>query len=376
MKRIILVNQVAGPMFIDLANFYYNEGYHVHLLTGKLEETGQHISKAVTIKYFVKYRRNNALLRIITWILFSLQAYLYLRNEKQDSKVLLVSNPPFIPLLSHFLMKNQSLDFAILIYDVYPDVLEGLGYFTKKSFISKRWRTINVNAFNHAFRLFTISDGMKNVLSQYAPGHRWEVVYPWVDTSFIKPIPKEENPFVKKHNLLYKTLILYSGNMGESHDLMTIVKVAQKLDGISNHFFLFIGDGAVKKKLLSYSQKNNLQNTLFLPFQEPNVLPYSLTAADIGLVSLTGGASNLSVPSKTFYQMAAGNTILCISNPDSELANIVLAHNCGKVFVPESVNEIAEFLIKLDKSDIDRYGKNSRIASKKYSINNVQQFNF
>ncbi|MFC2089138.1 glycosyltransferase family 4 protein [Bacteroidota bacterium] len=375
MRRIILVNQVAGPMFIDLANYYVDSGLHVCLLTGIVEKTGQTLSSSVEIIKLTKYNRSNPLLRIITWLFFYFRAYMTLKRVKDESEVLLVSNPPLLPLLSYFLRNKQTLRFRILIYDIYPDILIRSGFLSKKSFIARWWSKKNEQAFKQALKLFTISEEMKNVLGQYAPSGRWEVIYPWVDTTFIKPIPKEENPFVKHHKLQDKTIVLYSGNMGVSHNLLPVLHVAKKLDGVSDYFFLFIGEGAEKKRLLAYTKENALGNTQFLPFQDTQTLPFSLTAADIGIVTLSDAATQMSVPSKTFYQMAAGNAIMCIANKNAELSKIVLDNNCGMVFPVDSVNEIAQYLLNLDKSELKRFGENSRIASKKFTKSNVQQFN-
>ena len=375
MKKMILVNQVTGPMFIDLANYFIETGYTVQLLTGQLEKTGNEINLLVKVVPFLKYKRNNSILRIITWCLFYLQAWNYLRKENSETEVILTSNPPLVPLLSNYLRKKKNLKFQILIYDIYPDVLEQFGYMSKKSFLSRWWRATNNNAFKNASRLFTISNGMRDVLSQYAPLPRWEVIYPWVDTSFIKPIKKENNWFVKKYQLKEKIVVQYSGNMGITHDLMTILKVAEKLESNSSYHFVFIGDGAEKQRLMDYATRHKLHNTLFLPFQEPEALPYSIPSADIGIISLVDKAAALSIPSKTFYQMAAGNTLLCIADINSELAKIVLDNDCGKVFSPQAVDEIVLFLSDLNKAKLIEFGNNSRIACNKFTIENIKMFN-
>ena len=371
---MILVNQVTGPMFIDMANYFIETGYALYLLTGQLEKTGNEMNPLVKVIRLTKYKRNNSILRIITWCIFYLQAWNYLRKENSETEVMLVSNPPLAPLLSYYLRKKQNLKFRILIYDIYPDVLEQFGYLSKKSFLSRWWRQVNNTAFNNASRLYTISSGMRDVLALYEPILRWEVIYPWVDTSFIQPIKKENNWFVKKYNLQEKIVIQYSGNMGVTHNLLTIIQVAKELENNSQFHFLFIGDGAEKQRLMEYSAKHKLQNTLFLPFQKPDILPYSISAADIGIITLADKAASLSIPSKTFYQMAAGNALLCIAHPNSELAKIVFNNDCGKVFSPSAVNELVQFLTEIQAAEIIRLGANSRKASQKFTNENVNLF--
>ena len=374
MKNVILVNQVTGPMFVDLSNAYVKAGYRVVLLTGQVERAGNELDNSIRIVKLNKYRRNSTILRISTWLIFSLYSYLILLFQFKKSEVLLVSNPPLVPLLVNCLKWKKNLSFRILIYDIYPDVLENFGYISSDSKISSWWKKNNVIAFKESVRLFTISNGMKEVLSQYILSDRIEVVYPWVDTSFIKPLNKKNNWFIEKHKLNDKIIIQYSGNMGVTHGLITFVKVAEKIQNLTKYHFLFIGDGVEKNNLVAYSQKAQLKNITFLPFQDSKILSYSIPSADIGIVSLAGEADDISIPSKTFYQMAAGNAILCMSKKTSELAKVIMENSCGIVFEPSSVNEISSFLSSVSKKELKLLGYNSRKASEKFTKKNVENF--
>ena len=83
---------------------------------------------------------------------------------------------------------------------------------------------------------------MKENLEKKVKSKEIKVVYPWTDTSFIKPICKNENWFLAQNKLIDKRVVLYSGNMGITHDLITVLKVAKKLPQL-NHLniisFLF-----------------------------------------------------------------------------------------------------------------------------------------
>ena len=374
MKRIILINQVAGPMFVDIANRYVQLGYEVRLLTGQLKEVGNKIDLAVKLNKCVKYRRNNHLSRIVSWVRFTVQAWYLLQKMNLDSEVMLVSNPPLVPLLSYYFRNKSNLHFRILIYDIYPNILTYSGFLSENTYLYRWWAKTNIESFIWADRLFTISNGMRDVLSEYAPAQRWEVIYPWVDHSFIKPLPKKDNWFIKKHHLEDKIIVEYSGNMGTTHNLTTIIKVAEELRDNNKYHFVFIGDGIEKQKLIDYSVTQKLRNTLFLPWLEEEDLPFSIPAGDLGIVSLVDDASNLSIPSKSFYQMAAGNAIICIADIKSELAKIVLENKCGKVFSQSATEDIVNYLQCLTAAEIECFGRNSREASKKYTKENVKLF--
>lgn len=374
-NNIILFNQVTGPLFIDIANAYANEYEKVTLITGSIEPTYAELDERINIVFKTNYKRNKTLSRLITWGLFTFQSFIYLLLRRKVSNVLFVSNPPFIFILGSFFSFRKNFVFDILIYDIYPDALSNFGYLKKPFFIFKLWDYFNEKAFKRSRRIFTISHVMKEVLTRTASKNKIEVIYPWVDSKFIKPLEKEKNWFLKKHNLIDKKVVLYSGNMGVTHDLMTVVKVAEVLEKKSNEFhFLFIGDGVQKSKLINYVMDKRISNTTFLPYQAPEVLPYSFTSADYGIVTLGKGAEGLSVPSKTFYLLAAGISLIGISEPNSELNRIIEKYNCGVIFVPESVNAIVNYLLTTSNDKAQEVSKNSREASYLFTPKNAYEF--
>lgn len=289
--------------------------------------------------------------------------------------MLIVTNPPILPFLgSNFFLKRK-INFSVLIYDVYPDALSNFGYIKETSFLYKFWDKITKKSYSNAKELITISSVMKKVVSRNISEDKIKVIYPWVDTSFIRPIQKGENWFIEKNNLSTKKVILYSGNMGETHDLLTPLKVAKELSETHKNFhFLFIGDGVQKKRLLDYTDEHNIKNVTFLPYQDASVLPFSFAAADFSIVSLGTGAEGLSVPSKTFYSLAAGAAIIAISEKGSEIEQLISKNNCGVSIEPNKVNLMKDFLINTSELDLEKKKKNARSLSKQFTVKNVKYF--
>jgi len=375
-KRAILINQVTGPLFIDIANEYVKTYDEVYLITGNVEATYAELDKRIHLVKKIKYSRKKSVFRILTWLLFFIQSYFYLLSvRKKEAKVLLVSNPPLLPFLVSIFSRNKKFNFGILIYDVYPDALVNFGYLKKESKLFNVWEKLNIKSYKSAKEIITISEVMKKAISRTADILKIRVIYPWVDTSFIKPIKKEKNWFIKEHGLLNKKIVLYSGNMGLTHDLITVLKVAKELDGKNNEFqFVFIGDGVQKEKLMSFSQKHTLTNVLFLPYQDAEVLPYSFPSADFGIVSLGTGAEGLSVPSKTFYLLAAGAAIIAISEVGSEIEFLINKNNCGISVEPNKTIELSSFLTSIDDQKLEEYKINSRKLIQNFTVKNAKFF--
>lgn len=373
-EKIFLINQVTGPLFIDIANSYINKYEDVTLVTGSIGTTYAELNTDINIIYKSRYIRDKGYLRILTWFLFFIQVYFLILFKSNITRIIFVSNPPILPFLGSML-SFKKFKYDVLVYDVYPDVLSNFGYIKKDSFIFRFWDRMNLKTYKNADRIFTISDVMKKIISRTTNKSKIEVVYPWVDTSFIRPILKSKNWFIDKHKLKGKRVILYSGNMGVTHDFMTILNSAVKLNNIDSDFhFLFIGDGVQKNDLVRFATKHELKNITFLPYQEASVLPYSFTSADFGVVTLGTGAEGLSVPSKTFYQLAAGLCIIAISEKGSEIENLVNSNNCGISINPGDTVTLYKFIQSITDDELDLYKENSRLLSTKFTVKNSELF--
>ena len=123
----------------------------------------------------------------------------------------------------------------------------------------------------------------------------------------------------------------YSGNMGTFHDLDTLVRAAARVDDPGVHF-LVVGEGDNKRHIRTLASELGLgpDRVTFLPYQEWEDLPYSLTAGDAMVVTVQEGFEGLCVSSKLYTAMAMGRPVLCIAQPDSDEARIVAGFDAGQ----------------------------------------------
>jgi len=358
-------------MMIDLANMFANHGWSVSLITGRLVKRNTELNKNISISKIIRYNRKNILFRIITWSIAFLQLFLLTAFKYRQHKLLIISNPP----LALFLPLFFNCAFDILIYDVYPDILYEAGYISRNSWLVLLWEKANRKVFSQAGRIFTITEGMKEILKKYSGNKPIEVIPVWTDNTFLKPLPKDKNPFVHKHRLTGKFVVMYSGNLGLTHCVEIIPEIASKIHNPAVQFVI-IGEGEKKKIVQQKIDQYCLKNVLLLPRQEVKTLPFSLSSADLALITLSKDASKLSVPSKTFNFMSSGAALLCISTFDSELNNIVTKYNNGITFLETQINEIACFIEKLatDNNLLKTLKENSLKASKDFDAKNAISF--
>jgi glycosyltransferase involved in cell wall biosynthesis len=279
--------------------------------------------------------------------------------------LLIVSNPPFLPLLGFLLKKIKNQRYIYLVHDIYPDIAIRLGYLKKNSIIVKIWNQIHYRILKKAEEIIVLGDFMVEKLKEKYPdldNNKIKIIHNWADEKKILPIKKEENWFVKKYHLSNKIVILYSGNIGLFQDLKSIIKTAEKLKNHDDILFLFIGDGGGLKELKRMAKENNLTNVNFLPYQLKKDLSYSLSSADISIVTMEKGIEGLAVPSKLYGILASGRAVLGLVGKNCEVADIVKDAKCGFRIDQGDVNKLVEKIkyIYNNPQALENMGKNSR----------------
>jgi glycosyltransferase involved in cell wall biosynthesis len=368
---MIFINQDSGYLMIDLINSFTEAGHTCILITGRLNRRNNHLNSNVKIERIIYYDRTSQIKRLYTWTIGFIQIWLKVFLKFRQDELFIVSNPPFALLLPLF-VKNR---YNILVYDVYPDILIELGYISERSFIVKWWGKANKKIFPRSEVVFTITESMKQLLKKYSRDKQINVIPIWTDNQFLKPIARSKNPFLTRHNIVNKFVVLYSGNIGLAGNVDLLIDVASEVKS-KNIVFLIIGDGAKKRKIFEESIKRKLSNLILLPWQPTSELPYSLSAASVAVVTLGIKASKLAVPSKLYNYLSVGAPLLGICAEGSEVDRIISKYNCGKSFNPGNLAEMVSFIIELANNEkaYQEYRNNALKASKHYDVTNVKQF--
>lgn len=355
---------------VDIINAHEDFFEKKILMTGSsVNENGK--QGKFSVKEIKNYNRGSTIKRLFSWGFAFLQALWQLKLYHRSSYLFIVSNPPFSPLLTLF-CKNK---FSLLIYDIYPDLLVEYGVFRENSLIVKLWVSINKRLYKKAEKVYTISEGMKRRIGNYIPEEKIDIVPLWANEEQLKPILKKDNKFIKANGLEDKFIVLYSGNLGRTHDLETLIYAAEKIKR-EDVLFMIIGDGDKKSKLQEMIREKELSNVIIKPWQPIEMLPYTLNSADLGVVTLGGGASDLSLPSKTFNYIAVGAPLLCIAGQKSELSRLVQEYGVGGTFRPDEVDEIIEFILEYadDEEKYNTVRDNVHKASNNFSKENAKKF--
>lgn len=370
-RKTVVINQSSSTLMFDTVNAFVERGDEVALISGPFKNDKSRLHSSVIVTHIVKYNRKSALKRLWTWGAGTIQIAWYLLTKYRGWEVVYVTNPP----LSYLCQKIVKNTFSIIVYDIYPDALRNIGI-KENHFIYRWWAKQNRKLFSKAKRVFTLCDSMSSELEKYTDKEKLKVVPLWVLDKRLKPIPKTKNDFAIKYNLQDKFVVMYSGNMGYTHCVDKLVDIAVIMRNDPNIHFLFIGNGKKRPEIEKRIQDEHLTNCNVLDWQSMDILPLSLATADLGVITLNDDSAKISIPSKTFNLMAVGAPLLCISPEEAEMRKLIAKYNNGACFLPDELNNIANFIKKLanDKELKENLSANSIKASKDFTSDNARLY--
>lgn len=370
-RKIVLVNQAVNYLTIGLANGFFESGNELALISGGVHVQGEKLDAGIEVHWINRWHERPAWKKAWSFALALSWMWLLLLTRYRKHEVFFVSVPPMGYLLN-LILPNR---FSMVIWDVYPDTLRITGM--KETHIVYRiWAALNRRSFRKAWRIFTISEGMAETLSQYVDRRRLIVQPIWSIFQENSRISADHNPFVREHGLEGKFVVQYSGNIGVTHNVEALIDVAERLRGDARILFQIIGRGPRQPRIERLIRERNLGNVQMLPFQSDEMFPYSLSAADLGVVILHESVSRGSVPSKAYNQMSFGIPGLYIAGSESELARYAREYGHARCFDAEDLDGVAQFIVELATDEELHRTMQARAedASKHFRRGNADRF--
>jgi len=142
-------------------------------------------------------------------------------------------------------------------------------------------------------------------------------------------------------------ILYYSGNLGLSHDLGTIVRAADQANARADFQIRFAGNGKAKKSLYDLAARLELTNIGFYPPASLQKLPAMLRKGDVHFVAQNHETEGLVVPSKVYGIMAVGRPTIFIGPHDSEVGMLIRESKSGFVVSPGDVIRTANAIVDL-----------------------------
>lgn len=320
-----------------------------------------------------QFKQTNLLRRAFNWIVYTLwmSFVLLLSRSQQDRKIVFVSNPPFFAIPMWVVCRLRGWEYTYIVYDLWPEKGIEFGFYRADGVIDRLWSWLHKRAFVAADTVVTLGPAMRDNILAYAPDtldDRIEIVHNWADAEFITPKQKSDNWFSHEHGLVDRFSLLYSGNIGLFHDLETPIRAASSFDP-DEFCFLVVGEGDNKDPMMTIADDLGVRDETveFLPYQPYEDLPYSLTCADVAVVTVQEGFEGTCVSSKLYTALASGQPVLVIAKPGSDEAHVVEKHDAGAQVAQGDVESLVDQIRrwKSNPAIVEAQGKNAREAFEK-----------
>ncbi len=294
--------------------------------------------------------------------------------------IVIVETDPFLlAILGSAIKRFRGSKLVIYLQDVYPDVALALGK-VREGLLVRVLRKLLRRAYARADRIVVLSDDMRDRLLQSGvDAHKIVCIPNWIDTDSVYPV-KEDNPFRSENGVNDKFVVMYSGNIGLTQELDTLIDVATELKHREDIVFMLVGEGASKERLAATVGERKLTNVRFLPYQPREQLAQSLSAADLHIVSMHPAIAGCLVPSKIYGVFATGTPVLAVVPRAADVFQLVREAEVGASVEPGDAKAIKDHIVDFadGKHDCELMGLRARKLaeenfSRKQSVAKFQQ---
>lgn len=351
-KTFVIFSQVYVP---DPASV----GQHLHDVAAEMARRGHRVIAYVsgrgyddaTVRYPRREVRDGVEIRRIPLASFgkksiprrvagtaSFMGQVFLRGlfSSRPDALLVSTSPPMIGFIGRLVTWLRSFKGRIpMTYwamDLNPDQLIAMGKLRETDTAAKFLEHNNRRILHRSDLVVALDRFMADRLRPRTPNldDKLLVIPPWPHEEHVEPVPHDANPFRKEHGLEGKFVVMYSGNHSPANPLDTLLEAAKRLKDDDRFRFLFVGGGVQKRDVEHFVKTHDLTNALCLPYQPIESLKYSLSAADVHVVSLGGDMVGIIHPCKVYGSMAVARPVLFFGPKPSHVSDLLDEHGIGR----------------------------------------------
>jgi glycosyltransferase involved in cell wall biosynthesis len=297
------------------------------------------------------FGRSSHLGRIVDYLSFYVKVLVALLFGRRRDGVLFLTTPPLLAFLGVIARVVRGQRYGVWSMDLHPDAEIASGMLRQGSAAAKLLEWMNATGYRCADFVVDLGPYMKQrIVAKGVHPSRTHTVHVWSAKEEIVPTPREENPLIDELGLRDKFVVMYSGNAGIVHDFDAICEAMRLLKDDPRIFFLFVGDGPRRAEIEQFAQEHEIRNFQYRGYFGREQLRYSLSVADVHLISLRAPFVGISVPGKLYGIMASARPALFVGLGECESAETITDAECGAV-VDSSVEDagarVAEWVQRL-----------------------------
>ncbi|PSQ85058.1 MAG: glycosyltransferase WbuB, partial [Bacteroidetes bacterium QS_1_65_9] len=311
---LLFINQHYAPdlaataqHLTDLAEHLSDQGFDVHVLCSRghylsgemdvpAEETrnGVHVRRVRT----TAFGRDTTMGRLTDYASFFLQVLWRLLTERRYDAVVSLTTPPMLPVAAAIARSVQP--YGIWSMDLHPEAEQALGMIGEGS-LGHLLQGLADWSYRRADFVVDLGPYMKRrIRVKGVPDARLHTIPVWNKENEVYPVPPDENPLMEEVGLADKFVVMYSGNAGLGHRFDEVLGAAKHFDGHPDIHFLFVGSGPRREEIEAFADTHGLSNLEYLDYFPRDQIKYSLSLADVHLLTLRRSFAGIAVPGKLY----------------------------------------------------------------------------
>ena len=305
---------------------------------------------------FSSFGKASIPLRIFAQLSFLIQCILRGLFTPKLTDLLVSTSPPMAAITAVIIgFFRPKLKVHYWVMDINPDQAVILGAFPSKHPLVLALDWLNRRMLKRADNVIALDRFMAERMEAKLTRPETElrrpitIIPPWPMDDYLETVPHSENQFRKAQGWENKFVVMYSGNHSLVHPLDTILDAAETLKDDPRFVFAFIGGGkgkqAVEDRIRkleegdlrpeknSSPQPSSLSSQVSalksqpsivsLPYQPLDQIRFSLSAADLHIVSLGDNMSGIVHPCKIYGALSIGRPVLTLGPKESYLSDII-----------------------------------------------------
>ena len=371
--RLLVFNQYYWPGVEATAHLLSElcaalaEEFDVTVVTGRLPQPGgkpgrtTHDGVEIVRVRSTAYDRSALHLRALNYATYLAQSLREGLAAERPDVVLCMTDPPIIADVALIVARRFGVPLVVVSQDVFPEIAVELKRLENRAVVEVLRRAIAAYL-ERADRVVAIGETMRERLERKgAPPERLRVIPNWVDSTVLKPQPRD-NEWALEHGLADRFVVMHSGNVGYAQNLDALVRAATFLRDLDRLTIAIVGEGSRRAPLMELAELLETDSVYFLRYQPRDVLPLSLSSADVHVVGLARGLSGYVVPSRLYGIMAVGRPVIVAADRASETAQLVERVGCGVLLPPGRPELLAEEIRRAHDGvhDLEEMGRRGR----------------
>ena len=301
------------------------------------------------------------------WFFGNKKAKRLAKQEKFDIVLVYQLSPVFMAFPAIKVARMQHISLITYTLDLWPESAINAGGLNFKPIITWLRRKVD-KIYRASDKILISSRHFKDLIVENGhPAEKIEFFPQYAEDCYVKLDKNPEDPI--ENELPQGFRIIFTGNIGRSQSIETVVEAAAELKGYPDIHWIIVGDGRDRDKVFQYTEEMGVTENVHFTGRKPmETMSRYLAASDVALLILRDDPLfHITLPAKAQSYMACGKPILgCIKG---ESANLIQEAKCGVCCSEINGKSLAEAALKmyeLSPGERAQMGQNAASYSQQY----------